>query len=103
MRRGPGMERPMGEGGADVFPFFKESTCFSIEVCCNKMFPDVVLGLFAGMNHVAFIESIVAQIVHHDFECRIIFYTLERLSYRATGGTEYGFAETVSFYRIPEM
>src|SRR5690606_23258366 len=103
MRSGLRMKRPMGECGADAFPLIEESARLFIEVSGYKMIPYVIFRFFSRMDHIAFVETVVAQVIHHDLEGGIIFYIGMRLHDGTTGRAQYGLAETVPFDCVAEM
>src|SRR5690606_10356941 len=102
MRSGLRMKRPMGECGADAFPLIEESARLFIEVSGYKMIPYVIFRFFSRMDHIAFVETVVAQVIHHDLEGGIIFYIRMRLHDGTTGRAQYGLAETVPFDCVAE-
>ena len=57
----------MVECGFDGLPFMQVIMCLCAEISLAKGFPNIVHGLWGGMEHIFGIKPIVAQGIIHDF------------------------------------
>ena len=62
-----GMEGLVGKGLADGLPLGDETVGLGGEIGGGKALEDVVDSLLGGVQHVGSVETIVAQLVVHDF------------------------------------